>query len=237
MRIMFVGDSMTIGSSGDFTWRYRMWQHLNAAYGGPYRIVGPRCALHDAATDAPSSHAYRDPDFPASARRHLAGWGEGWLHMGPLIGDAVRAHGADTLLVSLGLIDLGFYTNADQTAENVRHFVARARQAAPGVRAVLLPVIPNVRASADAAFAAECGRFNELLAKAVGDLSTPSSPLLLASAPAAWDLARDTYDGTHPSPTGEHLIAAAFADAMHQAWGVGAPYAAPGVPQPAASAG
>ena len=47
--------------------------------------------------------------------------------MAPLIGEAVRAHRADVLLVSLGLIDLGFYTNAEQTAENVRAFVAEAR--------------------------------------------------------------------------------------------------------------
>ncbi|MFG2892040.1 GDSL-type esterase/lipase family protein [Streptomyces sp. NPDC048248] len=229
MRIMFVGDSMTVGHTGDFTWRYRMWQHLNASFGGPYRIVGPRCALHDTLRDAPTSHDYGDPGFPEPARRHLAGWGEGWLHMAPLIGDAVRHHGADTLLVSLGLIDLGFYTNAEQTAENVRRFVAEAREAAPHIRAVLMPVIPNVRAVTDGPFGAECVRFNELLGKAVADLSTPASPLLLASEPAGWEIPRATYDGTHPSPEGEHLLAGAFADAMHQAWGVGAPYEAQGV--------
>ncbi|MFJ6746726.1 MULTISPECIES: GDSL-type esterase/lipase family protein [unclassified Streptomyces] len=227
MRIMFVGDSMTIGHTGDYTWRYRMWQHLNATSGAPCRIVGPRDALHDTLADAPTSHDYGDPDFPAPARRHLAGWGEGWLHMAPLIGDAVRRHRADTLLVSLGLIDLGFYTNAGQTAENVRRFVAGAREADPHIRAVLMPVIPNVRAAADAAFGAECERFNALLAKTVADLSTPASPLLLASEPAGWRIDDATYDGTHPSPAGEHLLAGAFAEAMHQAWGVGGRYAAP----------
>ncbi|MEU8684164.1 GDSL-type esterase/lipase family protein [Streptomyces sp. NPDC048611] len=236
MRIMFVGDSMTIGSAGDFTWRYRLWQHLNATFGGPYRIVGPRHTLHDPATDDASSAAYADPGFPDGARRHLAGWGEGWLHMAPLIGDAVRRHEADTLLVSLGLIDLGFYTNAEQTAENVRRFVAEAREAAPHVRAVLMPVIPNVRATADAAFGVQCTRFNELLAKAVADLSTPASPLLLASEPAGWETGRATYDGTHPSEWGEHLLAGAFADAMHQAWGVGGAYSA-GTPAGAVTAG
>ncbi|MFI6768644.1 GDSL-type esterase/lipase family protein [Streptomyces sp. NPDC050355] len=235
MRIMFVGDSMTIGSTGDFTWRYRMWQHLNATCGDSYRIVGPRHTLHDPAADAATSHAYGDPGFPREARRHLAGWGEGWLHMAPLIGEAMDRHEADTLLVSLGLIDLGFYTDAEQTAENVREFVARARAATPHVRAVLMPVIPNVRAAADAAFGAQCERFNELLAKAVGDLSTPASPLLLASEPAGWETGHATYDGTHPSAWGEHLLAGAFADAMHQAWGVGGPYR-PGAPQRAAAA-
>ncbi|MEU6482543.1 GDSL-type esterase/lipase family protein [Streptomyces sp. NPDC046887] len=224
MRFLFVGDSMTIGRSGDYTWRYRMWQHLNATFGGPYKIVGPRTALYDPSTDAPVSQEYADPAFPPKARAHLAGWGEGWCHMAPLIGDAVRAGRADVLLVSLGLIDLGFYTDAEQTAGNVHAFLAAARAANPHIRAVLLPVIPNVRAEHEPAFAEQCARFNELLAKAVADLDEPGSPLLLASPPSPYDLHTDTYDGTHPSPAGEHRIAAAFATALHQGWGLGEPY-------------
>ncbi|MFJ3926406.1 GDSL-type esterase/lipase family protein [Streptomyces sp. NPDC090022] len=224
MRFMFVGDSMTIGRAGDYTWRYRMWQHLNATFGGPYKIVGPRCEVYDTFADAPVSHDYADPAFPDGARRHLAGWGEGWQHMAPLIGPAAAAHKADVLLVSLGLIDLGFYTDADQTAANVHRFVAAAREARPAVRMVLLPVIPNSRAEADAPFAAEVARFNELLAKAVADLSTDASPLLLAARPEGYDIHRDTYDGTHPNASGEHRLAAEFASALHQAWDLGGPY-------------
>ncbi|ANW18882.1 GDSL-type esterase/lipase family protein [Streptomyces clavuligerus] len=227
MRFLFVGDSMTIGCAGDFTWRYRMWRHLESTLPGRYAIVGPRTELYDVRAAAPVSAAYAAADgFPADARRHLAGWGEGWLHMAPVIGDVVAEHRADVLLVSLGLIDLGFYTNSAQTEVNVRAFVAGARAAAPRVRMVLLPVIPNVRARVDAPFAAECERFNELLAKAVADLDTAASPLLLASPPTGYELDGDTYDGTHPGPSGEHKLAGAFATAMHQAWGVGGPYQA-----------
>ncbi|MER7970096.1 GDSL-type esterase/lipase family protein [Streptomyces sp. NPDC005840] len=221
LRFMPVGDSMTIGSAGDHTWRYRMWQHLCATHGGPFTLVGPRETLYDKSADAPTSYDYADPDFP---RGHLAGWGEGWAHMAPLIGDAVRGTRADVLLVALGLIDLGFYTDARQTAENARAFVAGARAAAPRIRMVVLPVIPNIRCAADESFATEVALFNELLAKAVADLDEPRSPLLLASLPPSYDIHRDTYDGTHPSPSGEHRIAEAFADALHQGWGVGDTY-------------
>lgn len=220
---MPVGDSMTIGSAGEHTWRYRMWEHLRETYGGPFALVGPRETLYDKATDAPVSYEYADPDFP---RAHLAGWGEGWLHMAPLIGEAVRSCRADVLLVSLGLIDLGFYTNAEQTAENVRAFVAAAREANPRVRMVVLPVIPNVRAESDPPFAAEVTRFNELLAKTIADLDEPSSPLLLASVPESYDIHLDTYDGTHPNASGEHRLAEAFAEAMYQAWDLGETYVA-----------
>lgn len=224
MRYMFVGDSMTIGSAGDYTWRYRMWQHL-CGLGERFTVVGPRTALHDKAADEAVSQDYADPAFPANARRHLAGWGEGWLHMAPLIGDEVRAHRPDVLLVSLGLIDLGFYTSAEQTADNLRTFVAGARGARPSVRMVLLPVIPNTRAELDPGFADQCAELNMLMAKSVADLDSTASPLLLASRPPGYDILLDTYDGTHPNASGEHKLAAAFADAMYQAWDLGAPYA------------
>jgi len=221
LRFMPIGDSMTIGSAGEHTWRYRLWQHLCDTYNGPFTLVGPRETLYDKATDEPTSYAYADPDFP---RAHLAGWGEGWLHMAPLVAGAVRESGADVLLVSLGLIDLGFYTNAEQTAENVRTFVARAREANPRIHMVVLPVIPNIRAEADASFATQVASFNDLLAKTVADLDEPRSPLLLASTPPSYDIHRDTYDGTHPNTSGEHKIAAAFTEAMYQGWGFGRSY-------------
>ncbi|OIJ96624.1 GDSL-type esterase/lipase family protein [Streptomyces colonosanans] len=223
LRFMPVGDSMTIGSAGEHTWRYRLWRHLCQAHDGPFTLVGPRDTLYDKVADAPTSYAYAEPDFP---RAHLAGWGEGWMHMAPLIAEAVRKSRADVLLVSLGLIDLGFYTNAEQTAENVRAFVTQARSADPRIHMVVLPVIPNIRAEADELFAAQVALFNDLLAKTVADLDEPRSPLLLASPPPSYDIHRDTYDGTHPNASGEHKIAAAYAEAMHQAWGFGQPYAA-----------
>ncbi|MDT0397366.1 GDSL-type esterase/lipase family protein [Streptomyces sp. DSM 41636] len=214
---------MTIGSAGEHTWRHRLWQHLCTAYGGPFTLVGPRETLHDPVTDAPTSYAYADPDFP---RAHLAGWGEGWQHMTPLIGDAVRSCRADVLLVSLGLIDLGFYTNAEQTAENVRAFVTEARAAGPRIRVAVLPVIRNIRVEADATFAGQVTDFNDLLAKTIADLDDPASPLLLVPPPPSYDFHTDTYDGTHPNETGEHKIAGAFAEAMWREWDLGGPYEA-----------
>lgn len=219
---MPVGDSMTIGSSGEHTWRHRLWRHLCVAYGGPFTLVGPRETLYDKTAQAPTSYAYADPDFP---RGHLAGWGEGWQQMTPLIREAVRTTRADVLLVSLGLIDLGFYTNAEQTAANARAFVAEARAANPRIAMVWLPVIPNVRAANDEPFAAQVALFNELLAKAAADLDEQHSPILLASIPPAWDIDTDTYDGTHPNANGEHRLAEAFAEAMHQGWELGGEYA------------
>lgn len=219
---MPVGDSMTIGSAGEHTWRFRLWAHLRDTLGRPFTFVGPRETLHDPACGLATSHEYAEPAFP---RRHLAGWGEGWTHMAPLVGEAVRAHRADLLLISLGLIDLGFYTNADQTQENVARFVAAVRAANPRAALAVMPVIPNVRAQDDEDFAAQVTRFNTLLAATLAGLDDPRSPLLVVPPPAGYDIALDTYDGTHPNSRGEHAVASAFAGSLSREWGLGEAYA------------
>ncbi len=192
---------------------------------GRVRDRRPRTGLYDPeAPDGPhDGEAYAAPDFPAPARRHLANWGEGWLHMAPVIGETVAATGADVLLVSLGLIDLGFYTNSDQTDANVRAFVgppaprtrASGRSSSRSSRTSGPPTTPPSPPSAPASTTSREGR---------GRPGHPGLPLLLGTIPESYALPADTYDGTHPGPSGEHKLAAAFADAMHQAWDLGGPY-------------
>lgn len=215
---------MTIGSAGEHTWRLRLWQHLRSTLGAPFTFVGPRETVYDKAAEAPTSYEYAETTEAAFPRAHLAGWGEGWCHMATVIEDAVRTHRADVLLVSLGLIDLGFYTNPEQTADNVRTFVAGARTANPYVHAVILPVLHNIKAEDDPAFAAQVAHFNDLVARTVAELDDEDSPLVLARVPDSWDFQLDTYDGTHPNAQGERRMAGAFADAMHEAWGWGKSY-------------
>lgn len=74
LRFTFVGDSMTIGSAGELTWRYRMWQHLRAAYGdGAFEIAGPRETLYDKTANAAVSHDYADADPHSRAPISRAG--------------------------------------------------------------------------------------------------------------------------------------------------------------------
>lgn len=127
------------------------------------------------------------------------------------------------LLVSLGLIDLGFYTDAEQTAANARRFIAEAARPGPPSAWSCCRSSPTA-GPRRTPFAAEVARFNELLAKAVADLTTDASPILLAARPDAYDIRHDTYDGTHPNASGEHRLAGEFAAVLHQAWGIGGPY-------------
>src|SRR5262245_42446727 len=62
VRILLVGDSMTQGSSGDWTWRYRLWQHLSE-HGVSFDLVGPRTDLWEYVEAHDGSQAYIDPNF------------------------------------------------------------------------------------------------------------------------------------------------------------------------------
>ena len=70
-RIMIVGDSISQGSAGDFTWRYRLWKHLEATAPGATTFVGDRNYLFDNITAQQGSHAYADPNFNTA---HHALW-------------------------------------------------------------------------------------------------------------------------------------------------------------------
>src|SRR6266436_4914334 len=61
-RIMIVGDSITEGSSGDYTWQYRLYEHLRADGVSP-RMVGPHHTLFNNVTKVDGDRSYADPRF------------------------------------------------------------------------------------------------------------------------------------------------------------------------------
>lgn len=230
---MPVGDSMTIGSRGDHTWRYRLWHHLRAA-GVDFAFAGPYTGVYDRETET-AGDGYRDPNFGTA---HHASWGRPIGSLNRVITADVRRYRPDVLLVLMGLIDLGFYTLADATEVNLRAFVAAVRAGSPEARIVLAPVPVNDRALADALFAAQRVDFNTRQERVVAELTTPESPLLLTGGLPEWDLLADTYDGTHPNERGEHKIAAMFAETLHAGLGIGRSYGPiprtrPALPAPA----
>ena len=226
---MIVGDSMTMGCRGDHTWRYRLWRHLRA-YHVDCAFTGPHTGVYDPDTGAACDDGYRDPGFPTA---HHAAWGRPMARLNERIAADVARHRPDTLLVMMGLIDLGFYTLADATEVNLRAFVAAVRDGGPRARIVLAPVPVNNRVLTDPLFAAQRADFNDRQARVVAELSTAEAPLLRTPGLTDWDLPGDTRDGTHPSARGEHKIAAAFAETLHDGLGVGGPYGT--IPDPPAA--
>ena len=231
VRIMLVGDSITQGSSGDHTWRYRLWTHLRSGQ-VPVRFVGPR---HDLWDDARSSalgfvfsDQYADPAFGAdpAANAHDALVGIHAAAIAPGIGAAVREYRPAYLVVLLGINDLASGAEPAQVAASMRRLVLNARAAAPALRFDLVQALPAAPVPQ-----AKVTAYGALVDELAAQLSTQRSPIAVTRAPAGYTTSAtacaDTWDGTHPNAAGELKIASAVADTLHSSFGLGAAYPRP----------
>ncbi|YAL82429.1 SGNH/GDSL hydrolase family protein [Dermacoccaceae bacterium W4C1] len=208
VRIMVVGDSISQGSSGDYTWRYRLWQGIAASGASGVSLVGTRDDLHDNVNSLPGSQYYAI-DFPQ--KRHAALWGSTFQAENPTIAARVRSTGATVLAVQLGHNDLRYTLTPEQTIEQARATIAAAREANPSITIILGEVTPGWDPFAgQPVIAQQAAAYAAALPALVAQTSTEQSPVLIAHTAAEWIPSRHTYDGSHPSPEGEAVIARAY---------------------------
>src|SRR3954463_3457993 len=115
-KVMVVGDSISQGSSGDYTWRYRLYKQLAGA-GVTVDMVGPRRDVFDNVANRQGDDRYADPDFDSD---HDAVWGQSLINAKQTIQAEVTGADPDYLLLLMGINDLSFSTNAAQTEANLR---------------------------------------------------------------------------------------------------------------------
>src|ERR1700735_2130107 len=133
-RIMIVGDSISQGSSGDYTWQYRLYEHLRADGVSP-QMVGPNNWLFNNVTNVEGDCSYADPKFEDA---NDAVWGLTLFSQIDTIGATVTTYQPDYLLVLLGLDDIFWYgISQPDMAANLASFIAAARTARPNIRIVL----------------------------------------------------------------------------------------------------
>lgn len=203
-RVLLLGDSITQGKAGDWTWRYRLWRRLQEAGGPAVDLVGPDDDLAD------GSDAYREPDFD---RDHAAFWGAP-LSPPPYDPGRLGVYRPDVVVVMLGVNDLSWQREAPaEVAPAMRALVEDLRAASPGVDVVVghVPVLTVPGA----------GELNALYDQIAQDLDTDEERVVVAATeagfvadPASADA--DTYDGLHPDPSGEIKIAEAVAEALSE---------------------
>ncbi|MGB2572541.1 fibronectin type III domain-containing protein [Micromonospora citrea] len=225
-KIMIAGDSISHGSSGDWTWRYRLWKHF-VANGITADLVGPRNDLENIMTAeaGDADHTYADPSFDQD---HNANWGRQLREAAAEIRDDVAQYDPSTLLVLLGINDLGWHgRSAEEVEVDLRAFIANARSGRADVRIVLGKLLPTKRAIDEPVFADKVAAYNDRLASVAAELTTATSPIVVADTPNGFVAADHTWDGVHPNSRGELRIAAAFADTLSSAFGIGASYARP----------
>jgi lysophospholipase L1-like esterase len=221
---MIVGDSITQGSSGDYTWQYRLYKHLRADGVSP-QMVGPYSWLFNNVTNVEGDCSYADPRFE---RANDTRWGMTLFSEKAAIRAKVARYRPSYLLVLLGLDDIFWFgISQPDMAANLRGFIAAARAARPRIRIVLGLIPPDIHRQTQPAFAASIATYNNTISSTAAKLSTAASPIAVAHDGRGVSVAADLWDGTHPNANGEVRIAAGFADALASRFRLGRAYPTP----------
>jgi hypothetical protein len=206
VRVLLTGDSVTHGRHGDYTWRYRLAKELQRQ-SVAFNFVGS------------TSTPYQDPGFPTSTyadpnfdHDHFAKAGWKLSEMVGQIGAEVSAQQPDVVVLEAGVNDLLKGSNADALEQALRSWIVAARSGKSDVRIVLSPVLAEVKADADTVNAAAAD-YDSRLAGVATDLGTADSPITVADTTRGWTPSTtNTWDGLHPTPTGETFIAQRIAE-------------------------
>ncbi len=234
--IMVVGDSISQGLEGDYTWRYRLAQHLKAAgrdvtFVGPYRGTTrlPRtlpATFPDESAPPYFNGVYRDGlTFDSD---HFAQWGRQAHQAKDDIRARVSQYQPKYLLVELGFNDLGWgVSDPDGLIADMRTLIANARASKPNIRILVATVPQRTPLDVQPDLGTRISAYNAKLGPAVQALNNTTSPVRLVDITTGYDPYADAYDGLHPNPQGEHKIAKAFANVLWSQFQVGASYNIP----------
>ena len=214
VRILLLGDSITHGSAGDWTWRYRLAEQLTAQ-GVRFDLVGPSTDLF------PSSMDYIDPDFDGE---HAALWGMAAAAPAFDVSEIVARYQPDVVIEMLGVNDLTWLRHTPQTVvSRVETMTEEIRSVDPDID-VLLSEVP-------ALWLPGAEEFNDRLSVFAAGTDTPGSRAVLLDADRDYVKDLHTYDSVHPSSLGEQALAFAALDALRDIGiGSGSPAIAPDLP-------
>ncbi|KAK6218370.1 fibronectin type III domain-containing protein [Colletotrichum tabaci] len=238
IRIMVVGDSMSQGHEGDFTWRYRLWQWLTQQkvdfrFVGPYKGTKtpeePRPPQPPALLDEPPTENANVPidlgGYAVGVRfdsRHFSVWGQQATRCQALVRDQVERFRPHYMLVMLGFNDMGWgVTDAEGTIAVMQQLIERARAAEPKLRFAIADVPQRVPVDGAEYLVPMVDRYNRLLRMSVKKWGTEESPIELAGVSDGYDCSRGSYDGLHPNALGEFQIARVFSQSLVRGYEIG----------------
>lgn len=240
MKLMVVGDSISHGREGDWTWRYRLWEWLTSQ-GVEFEFVGPYTGTADAERPAPPPRPAVEGEAPNEPGQRITGgyaegvdqkfdgkhfsmWGLQAHQVRTTIENAIHNYQPDFLLLELGFNDIGWGVSGPEgTLGSIETIVANARSAKPDLKFAIANMPQRTFVREDLPISTE--QYNCMLKAAIPTWSTPTSPIALvqfcenySSGPKG---APGAYDGLHPNSLGEYEIAQAFSETLNRFYGVG----------------
>ncbi|SMR57196.1 unnamed protein product [Zymoseptoria tritici ST99CH_1E4] len=248
LRIMIVGDSITHGSEGDYTWRYRIWEWFQtAASSQPITFVGPYIGTGPADEYKPpqpprfpdepeppprdcTTGGYNESIHASFQREHFAHTGRAVFQAKDAIHEQVTNLNPDLLLVLLGFNDMGWgFSDHIGTLENTLAFIANARLAKPDISIALSNVPQRSPIPGREDLVDWTTKYNNLLKHAIKadrlDHLSKFSRLELVDVASVYGWSPDecagAFDGLHPNELGEFQIASAFSTVLHKSFNIG----------------
>ncbi|KAK2038592.1 hypothetical protein LZ31DRAFT_559458 [Colletotrichum somersetense] len=191
IRVMIVGDSMSQGREGDFTWRYRLWQwmteeRVNFQFVGPYKGTKTPEVPRPPQPPAPETEPWNlDGKVPIDLGGYAAGvkfesfhfsvWGRQATQCKDLVRDQVERFRPDYMLVMLGFNDMGWgVADAEGTIAAMEQLINRTRAANPAVKLAVADVPQPTPAKGTEKLAPMIDRYNLLLRTSVKNWGGPT---------------------------------------------------------------
>ena len=198
IRIMPLGDSVTSGLDGSASYRYWLWQLLqakkfNVDFVGTLWGVGPDGA----------SGIY--PNFDQDHEGHFGATTDDILNG---IGDWAAQTQPQVVLLLIGGNDFQNGASPGQVLDNTGAIIDTLRSVNPNVAVLwaMLPQAPDQRAQDQA--------YNRGVSRLARAWSTTQSPIRVVNLWSGFNPAKDTLDGQHPNASGEKILAARFYAAL-----------------------
>ncbi|MFF7731178.1 fibronectin type III domain-containing protein [Streptomyces sp. NPDC008001] len=244
LKVMVVGDSMSQGYEGDWTWRYRLWEwfkkeKIDVDFVGPYQGTRPQDSPKPPPVPRLQGEAPpQDQNAPVTSGAYAAGvskdfdpdhfsvWGRQAAQDKKLIAEQVTKYQPDLLLVGLGFNDMGWFVSGPEgTLDSMRTLVDQARSVKPDLDFAVANVPQRTFIGGRDDLPVNTTKYNSMLAEAVPSWNTGKSRVALVDWAGNYSCGRGScpvaYDGLHPNAIGEYQIAQAYVRTLHNSYGLG----------------
>lgn len=187
IKIMPLGDSITVSTTPHNSYRYYLW-HMLVDHGYHVDFVGSQYGVGN----GPPAH----PDFDMDHEGH-AGWRADQI-LAQIQGWA-SAVAPDVVLLHIGTNDVCQGQTVASTLTDIKAIIDVLRTVNPHIRVLLAQLINSSNCPPQA--------LNANLPALVDEKNTAQSPIILVDQYSGFDPGTMCYDGTHPNDTGDSRMA------------------------------